>query len=121
MKFYEQMKEEGKKKYREESKLRFQRIYTTKLRTAFIGALAKFEEKFGFLWGHNDRSTTDIDEQLDEKFFEELWQSVRNEILTNGNNQIRALDKELEQYTLMWERYHAVFPVDPNFKGANRE
>lgn len=55
--------------------------------TAFVGALAEFEEHFGCLWGHGRRGP----QTADEKRWEAVWQACRNRVLTNGNNQLRAL------------------------------
>lgn len=64
---------------REKQKLR--RGVSTSVRTAMIGAIASFEENFGYLWGH------DKDGELtpEEKKMDELWQKTRTEILDKGN------------------------------------
>lgn len=60
-------------------------ILRKKIQTTMIGALARFEEGFGYLWGHNQDSLTP--KQLE---FKNMWDKVRTEILNNGNDQIRA-------------------------------
>lgn len=61
--------------------------------TTIIGSLARIENNFGHLWGHNsDKEPTE--EQLK---FEELWEFTRTSILNHGNKQMRdALDELLE-------------------------
>jgi len=62
--------------------------------TSLIGALSRFEEFFGHLWGHgkdhSDRT------ELQKQWFE-IWSECRAAILDNGNNQMRNLEKEITQ------------------------
>lgn len=63
------------------------------VRTTFIGAIAAFERKLGFLWG--------IDKPFDQKTENEkkwfdVWNAVRSEILDFGNHQMRSLLRKLE-------------------------
>lgn len=94
---------EKEKKYNASSKARLIKILEKKLKTSFIGALSQFEEFFGrALWGHGK---DDEDRTQDEKEFYEMWQQCRTNILNNGNNQIRAIENELQQYEVSWQRY----------------
>ena len=97
-----QGKEAQKQQFLEDSKERLFRIIEKKLNTAFIGALAKFEMRFGKLWGHGkiDAELTD-----QEKRFRKVWRETRADVLTNGNNQIRAVDQEFGQYTMRWNGF----------------
>jgi hypothetical protein len=63
---------------------------STKIRTAFIGALAEFERVYG---------------ELPE------WEEVRRNILKNGNNQIRCLEAELDGYEVEFKRYQYNFKI----------
>ena len=90
----------------EKSKIRLGKIIDTKLRTTFIGALDRFEKEFGYLWGHEERQPTIQQQEMARK-----WARVREGILTNGNNQMRNLKKELEYYDVKWNRYHIEFKV----------
>mgnify|MGYP000367409347 CR=1 FL=1 len=58
--------EKGKKKYQSDSRARLFKITSTKVRTAFIGALSSFEQNFGELWGHRLPESELTDEQLEE-------------------------------------------------------
>lgn len=113
-------KEESQTRYKTESKKRLLKILETKLKTSFIGSLSAFEETFGFLWGAEKVSLTEEQEKLieildrhgfDERYFDNLWQMARMQVLNNGNNQIRAVRQEMEQHTINWERYRVTFPV----------
>lgn len=64
------------------------RFYTEKrMQTIMIGAISKFEENFGYLWGQNVPEDQELSaQQLD---FLNHWERTRNQILNQGNNQIR--------------------------------
>lgn len=80
-----------------ELKERLKRSISTKMRTAFIGALSQFEQFFGTIWGHNKPEEILTINQLEMK---KRWEQVRNNILNNGNNQLRAAEAELETYDI---------------------
>lgn len=89
------------------SKRRLINILEKKFKTCYIGALAKFEETFGHLWGHGQ--TEDLTPEQQE--WKELWYDVRTAILNNGNNQARAAMDEISQYTMTWDKYKVEFLV----------
>ena len=60
-----------------------------RLKTTMIGALAKFEENFGYLWEENGP---------DQQMYEDMWEDTRNDILNHGNHQIRSAMKELANH-----------------------
>lgn len=66
------------------------RTIEKRMQTIMIGSLAKFEENFGHLW--NDETLKDSDK------FWELWEQARNQILNNGNNQLRCAVDELGDF-----------------------
>jgi len=61
-------------------------IIKKRIQTTMIGAIARFEENFGFLWGQDK----DIDLNSEQIRNLEIWEKTRTEILDNGNNQIRG-------------------------------
>ena len=64
-----------------------------RIQTTMIGALDKVEKNFGNLWGHyKDGPLTEQEEE-----FAELWDFTRNQILNQGNNQIRNLKEDLSK------------------------
>jgi hypothetical protein len=102
------------KKYKEESKERLKKICSTKIKTTMIGALDSIEKKFKEFYSKDGKPTN---EQLTlQRIFDEL----RTEILDKGNQQIRNLDTEFEQYVVEWKRYTLKLPVTPfNTTGTN--
>ena len=79
-----------------------------KFQTTMVGALAKFEERFGHMWGHGI-IIEDLDEEQER--YREIWDVVRTEILNNGNNQLRGATEELARYSVVWNGYHADFQI----------
>jgi hypothetical protein len=61
----------------------------TKFKTTMIGALAKFEQNFAYLW-ENDN--------INSEKYEDLWEDTRNDILNNGNRQMRYAMKDLSDF-----------------------
>lgn len=94
--------------YLELSRRRLDKLVTTKVRTAFIGALAAFEENYGFLWGKG-KNEDDLTEQ--ESIMRELWMQTRTKVLNNGNTQMRAVQTEIANHVVSWNRYHMELPV----------
>jgi hypothetical protein len=102
----EYLEEMKKKEYQESSKRRLTKILETKFKTTFIGALSVFEKYFGHLWGKDKGQLTER-----EKEFQLVWKNVRNEILNNGNSQIRAVYNELDHHIIDWQRYNYTFNI----------
>jgi hypothetical protein len=91
------------------SKDRLQKIIEKKFKTSIIGAIASIEKYFGDLWGHG----LDFAELSGaQKEFREDWAELRNEILTKGNNQLRAAQNELNEYSVSWNKKDYIFKVD---------
>lgn len=70
-----------------------------------IGALAKFEDSFGYLWENTHK---------DQERFENAWEEARNQILNNGNKQLRSAINEIVdffdmQHNKVKNRYHYKF------------
>jgi chemotaxis regulatin CheY-phosphate phosphatase CheZ len=99
----EQDREIAAEAFKKDSKDRLVRVITTKLRTTMIGSISAIEEIFGFLWGQGvprNQLTSD------QRALENKWRDLRSRILNLGNSQIRALESEVEQYAVEWQRYH---------------
>jgi hypothetical protein len=94
--------EVAQKQYNESSSKSLFKILEKKLQTSFIGALSQFEQQFGALWGHrkDESELTPVELEWRHK-----WEEARTNILNNGNNQVRAIQSELAQYTITWNRY----------------
>ncbi len=91
-----------KQKYKTDSKERLKKIARKKIQTTMIGALDTVEQNLGFLWEGDTQQA---------KQLKEIYDVVRQEILDRGNDQIRNLDNELNQYDVEWLRYHLTLPV----------
>lgn len=102
--------EAREEKYREDSRKRLSAIAEKKMKTCFIGDIAVCEEVMGFLWGHGKKEEELTD---DEKQFRQLWYQARNRMLTNGNNQIRGFNNELERNTVHWNRFQMTVKAIP--------
>jgi len=94
------------KQYKDSSKERFKKIATTKIRTAMIGSLDAIEKRLKKYW-ETDKPTNE------GLFLKQIYEEIRNEILDKGNQQIRNLEIELEQYDIEWKRYTIQLPVKP--------
>ena len=103
-------KDAREERYLEQSRQRLDKIVCTKVRTAFIGALAAFEEEFGFLWGQDTSSNEKTEEQID---MAELWERARTKVLNTGNGQLRAVRTEIANHTINWNRHHLDFKIMP--------
>lgn len=84
------------------SRERLGKILETKIKTTFISALSAIEKELGQLWG-NKRKIEDM--SPDEVFYWDKFQKLRNLILNNGNNQIRAMHAELALHDVTWVGY----------------
>jgi hypothetical protein len=64
-----------------------------RFQTTMIGAIFEFEKAFGYLWGQNKNPDflTEIEDD-----FRYRWENVRNQILNNGNSQLRKCLVDLE-------------------------
>lgn len=69
-------------------------LITKRFQTTMIGALHEFEKAFGHLWGH-DKNEDFLTESEEEFMYR--WENVRNQILNNGNNQLRKCLSDLER------------------------
>lgn len=70
------------------------KLVKKRFQTTMIGALYEFEKKFGYLWGYDKDESIELTER-EEKFLD-LWEETRNNILNNGNNQLRKALSDLE-------------------------
>lgn len=91
-----------KTKYKADSKERLKKIARKKIQTTMIGALDSVEKRLGFLWEGDSKQS---------KQLREIYNVVRQEILDRGNDQIRNLDTEIDQYDIEWLRYNLILPV----------
>ena len=103
-------KEAREQRFLEASRKRLDTLISTKIRTAFIGALSAFEESFGSLWGHTKDESELTPAELEAR---EIWIQTRTKVLNNGNTQLRATQTEIANHIIKWGRYHIDLPVKP--------
>lgn len=82
-------------KNRVKDKQRLRRGVNISIKTAMVGAIASFEEKFGDLWGHGKEELTE-----EEKEWLELWQETRTEIFDKGNRCMQIANNHLNGYAV---------------------
>jgi hypothetical protein len=92
------LEQKKKIKYKKDSNDRLKKIARKKIQTTMIGALDTVEKHLGFLWENDSKMRV-------------IYETVRQEILDRGNNQMRNLDSEIEQYDVEWLRYNLLLPV----------
>lgn len=87
------------------------RFYVEKrLQTTMIGAISKFEDNFGYLWGHDIENEEDLTKEQIE--FADAWERTRNQILNQGNAQIRNLKEDFYKWGgLFRQNFHYTFKV----------
>jgi len=82
-----------------------------RFQTTIIGALARMEDNFGYLWGHN--SDKELSEKQEE--FLNLWETTRTSILNHGNHQMRnAIDDVIDFLDAEQEYYRYNFIIKNN-------
>ena len=99
----QKLNKDGVKRYNELSKQRLVNILKTKFKTVFIGAIDEIEKTFGYLWGHGKQYAELND---NEKEWLNIWNSMRERLLTKGNNQIRNMESEMDRHTVIWNTYN---------------
>lgn len=110
--------EGAEQRYLARSRGRLAAIVRKKLTTSFVGALARFEEHFGAVWG---RGLPDSRLTPEQRAWRGVWERCRTEVLNNGNNQARAVENEFPQYTVRWDRYVTVLPAAGADPGVESE
>jgi hypothetical protein len=90
-------------------------LLTKRFQTTMIGALYEFEKAFGYLWGQNKNPDFLTENEED---FRDRWEDVRNQILNNGNSQLRKCLIDLDR--LNNNQYHYKL-YNKKYKGNNYE
>ena len=93
--------------FKKDSNDRLLKICSTKVKTTMIGALDSIEKKLGKFW-EVEPGEKMTNEQM---YLKKIYEEIRQEILDKGNNQIRNLESEFEQYDIEWKRYVLKLPV----------
>lgn len=77
------------------------KLVAKRIQTTMIGALAAIEEKFKDFWTPKDGDKMTEEQQS----LYNIFQEIRSSILDNGNNQIRLLEKDIEQFDVEARQY----------------
>lgn len=110
-KVLENRKKEVEPRYKIFSKDRLLKNLKKKLQTCFIGDISVIEEILGYLWGAGLPEGKLTESQIKWK---KVWNVIRKRMLDNGNDQIRAVENELAQYDVKWNRYQYNLEVKGN-------
>jgi transcription termination factor Rho len=73
-----------------------------KVMTTAVGALDKFEQAFGYLWGREKSSLQRNDK---ERAVYSAWRAVRRDILDSGERQKTQIRKELNNYKILFKGF----------------
>jgi len=84
---------------------KLQKEIARKLRTCFIGDLARIEKFFGKYWGHG--LSYDKLSPAQQKIYQ-LYQDLRTDILNAGNKLIRGIEMDLKQYTILLNKQYSI-------------
>jgi hypothetical protein len=98
----------AKMSYDERSAQRLLTISSKKITTTMIGCINEIEKVFGHIWGHG-KKLSDLSER--ERQWYDIWQQLRKNVLNLGNKQIRALQNEIDEYSISWNRHEYILPV----------
>lgn len=93
--------------FNERSKTRLKKEVKKRIQTTMIGSLSSVEKFFGFLWGEG----SDSELTKEQVRMREIFEEIRTEILDKGNTQIRNSDSEIENYDVVWNKYHINLPI----------
>lgn len=92
-------------------------LVARRIKTASIGAMARFEEFVGRdLWGHGLPAEELSEAQAAWKM---VWDKCRAEVLTHLNNQVRAAEVDLLSYEVRRAGRSVILPVVPPPGGRN--
>jgi len=83
-----------------------------RFKTTMIGALARFEDSFGYLWEDENNSNREN--------FNILWERVRDDILNNGNKQMRAAINEVSNFISKDIKVKRTYNYDVSFDNKNK-
>lgn len=84
-----------------------------RFQTTMIGSLARIEDHFGFIWGH-DKEMISI-EQSDNR---NVWQDLREDILDHCNYQMRSALTDLRKF--LQEENKDQFKLTKSFKSQTQ-
>lgn len=96
LRFIGMSREKDEDEYSLLAKERLREIFSKRIETTMIGALSTIENYFGFFWSD--------DTPKDNEMYQ-LYKKVRKEILDRGNDQIKMIDRDLQDYHINYNKY----------------
>jgi hypothetical protein len=104
--------QEAREKARQDNQNLHKKI-SKKLITTGVGSIASIEKHSGFLFGHGERRSL----TAEESFIKSKVDNIRTEILDNAHRQIKHLEEDLKQYTIVYNGYFLNLPI---YKGRKK-
>lgn len=101
----------AEEEYKNYSKTRLANVIKKKFDSTIIGSLKHIEDNLGVVWGHGleyDQLTED------QKYYRGVWEELRKSLLDHGHSNKRAVQNELSQYSISWNRYVMNFKMKEN-------
>lgn len=83
-----------------------QRILTTS-----VGALDALEKQLGFLWGHTNSPSGEVELTEEQLEFREMYEKIRATILDNGNDQMSFMSEDFADYDISRKKHKINLPV----------
>ena len=105
---YDKNNELAKEKHYQESKNQLINVVEKRIKTTMIGAIATIEESLSCFWKTEEGSMNEEQKQIYN-----IFQDMRSKILDNGNNQIRLLEKDVDNFNIEAKKYHISFQIKP--------
>lgn len=87
-----------------QSKEQLDRVARKRFQTVYVGAVAKIEKGFGYLWGeHLDKDEEDMTPEELKMF--DIFLGIRDAIFDQGNDQANKFSKDLDRFEMNRVRY----------------
>ncbi len=104
----------AEEEYKNYSKMRLTNVIKKKFDSTIIGSLKYIEDSFGEIWGYG-LEPSQLTE--DQKYYRGVWEELRKNLLDHGHSNKRAVNNELSQYTISWNRYVMNFKMKETGNG----
>ena len=105
-KYVEERKPYDEASHRAACKSRLREFLRKRMTTMLVGSIERIEKSMGQNWGHGLSDKECTDGEYDERA---IWNCLRKELFDWGNQQIRNMEKGLEDYIVEMRRYKIEF------------
>jgi len=83
----------------EKSFKQLKNIINKRFKTVFVGAVAKIEDSYGFLWGEDDEiEEEDMSKEQLKMYY--LFLDLREKIFDQGNSELNRFLEEMKSYNI---------------------